>query len=296
MKSSLTLTCLLLVCSTAFVAPAEEGVERLVKPKLDVTVPLLPIEKSAAARLTRVPTARLWWNDDNRAVGVSLKGRDASDHTLHLAAQLPGLRILIVVAFSTNQLTDQCLAPFATHQQLSHLSIAGGQLTDNALDPLQSVPTLETLILHSDFTDNALPVVAQLPRLRYLDLTQCQITDSGATYLAEMVNLETLILNGTDVSNAGVASLANLKKLTHLFLGDTAVDDGAIEQLKGFEQLELLFLKGTRISADGVAELTAALPLTCEIKHDSGTFRGERVPRTALAPTPATQWQAAHKN
>ncbi len=279
MKYAIRFTALLLACLPSVALAAEGSGE----PDLTVTQPLTQIEKTSAAQLSRLHSVRLWWNDDNRIVCVSLKGTDANNRAVALSSHLPGLRALVLVALPQNHLTDNGLAPLASHSELQLLSISGDRLSDNALLHIQAISTLQVLVLNGNFTDAALEIISTLTNLRQLDLTQAHITDVGLTHLAKLTNLQTLILNGTHVGNDGVTSIVPLKRLTRLYLGDTDLNDNAVEQLKKLEQLELLFIKGTNITAEGVASLVPALPTTCSIIHDSGTYRGQRVPQTAMA-------------
>jgi hypothetical protein len=305
MKLATSIACLLLPLTVSLTAAQQNDDE----PDLTVTQPLTQVEKTSAARLTRLPSVRLWWNEHNRIVAASLKGADANDRAVALCGRLPGLRALSLAALPQNQLTNNGLAPLASHTELRALSIAGDRLGDEALLHVQSIPTLETVVLQGNFTDLALELVAVLPELSYLDLTQCRVTDTGVAHIAGVPNLETLILNGTQVSNDCLVSVAELKRLTELYLGDTALDDGAIDQLATMEQLTTLYLQRTRITQEGIRRLLTELPIPCRVIHDGGIDYGERdtnttiaraLPRSPAAPLPQsqphvpnTQWRAA---
>ena len=69
-----------LVGTVAAQPPAETKQE----PKIDQ--PLTASERSATAKLTRLRSARLWWNNGNRVIGASFKGDDANDHAVALAS------------------------------------------------------------------------------------------------------------------------------------------------------------------------------------------------------------------
>ena len=287
MNTMVQLALALAVC----MAPPAKADEEV--PDLKVTQPLLQLEKSSAVRLTRLSSARLWWNDDNRIVGISLKGRDANNYALSLASNMPGLRTLVIAAPHDNHLTNDGLAPIANVPGLWLLSITSDRLTDGALPPLQGNSTLRVLVLNGNFTDAALGTVVTFPNLKQLDLTQSLITDAGLAQLTQLPRIETLILNGTQITNAGLQQIVQLKTLKSLYLGDTTIDDNAIEQLAQMEQLELLFIRNTHISADGVARLLPSLLPACRIIHQSGTYRGERERDVAMAPSTPPQSRAA---
>ncbi|MGM0490287.1 MAG: hypothetical protein ACQESR_26470 [Planctomycetota bacterium] len=257
---------------------------------LSVSHPLYPVEKNSAARLTRFGGIHLSWNDQNRIVAASLNGTDATNHAVALTARLLGLRALSLAPLSRTDLTDDGLAPLASHPALRSLRISGDRLSDHALVHIRTISSLEILILHGNFTNATLETISVLPNLKHLDLTQSHVNDMGLAHLPRLPHLETLVLNETDITTDGLDSIAELKKLAHLYLGDTAMDDGAVEQLKNLVQLETLFIKRTNISAEGVGELLPALPPTCKIIHDGGTDRGQRDPQTAMVHAPLTHW------
>lgn len=256
--------------------------------KIEVRQPLTARERSAAARLTRRPTAQLWWNHDNRVVGASFKGADANDQTVALASQLPGLRSLVLVPFPDTPLTDSGLAPLAKLSDLELVSITGDHITDAGLAHLGQLRSLRALILHADITDAGLLYLADLPDLEQLDLSQSRVTDEGLVHLRNLPRLTTLILNGTRVTNQGVARIAEIKTITHLYLGMTDLDDSAVELLARMEQLSVLAIQDTRITPQGVAALIPALPDNCQIIHQSGRFRGIRASPIAMATIPSS--------
>jgi hypothetical protein len=255
--------------------------------KIEVRQPLTAGERAAAARLTRRPTAQLWWNPDNRVVGAAFKGADANDQTVALAGQLPGLRSLVLVPFPDTPLTDDGLAALAKLSDLELVSISGNHITDAGLAHLGRLSRLRALILHAAITDAGLPYLADLPDLEQLDLSQSRVTDEGLTQLRSLPRLTTLILNGTRVTNQGVARIAEIKTITHLYLGMTELDDSAVEWLATMEQLSVLAIQDTRITSQGIATLISVLPENCQIIHQSGRFRGTRTSPIAMATIPS---------
>jgi hypothetical protein len=257
--------------------------------------PLRASERSAAARLTRLRGARLWWNNENRVIGASFKGADANDHAIALASALPGLRTVVLVATPQSQLTDDGLAPLTTLPALELLSIYGNRTTDAALVHVGQMRKLRTLVLNCDVTDTGLETLSGLTNLEQLDLTQSKITDAGIVSVKNFVKLKTLILNGTRLTNESLSTIAELKTLENLYLGDTSIDDAAVASLKQMEQLQTLFLLDTPITARAVAELQPFLLETCTIIHQSGTCEGTRKSPLAMArvATQATIWRPA---
>ncbi|MCU0959900.1 MAG: hypothetical protein MUF48_07320 [Pirellulaceae bacterium] len=269
-----------------------------VQPIDDIQVdhPLTAAERAAAARLTRLPGARLSWNKKNRIVAVSLKGNDANDHALALASRLPGLRAVVVVAEPRSQLTNNGLAPLTALPDLELLSVTGDRVSDAALQHVGQLPKLRTLVLNTNITDAGLDMLAGLTRLEQLDLSQTRITDVGIANLTNYPNLHTLILNSTAITNEALETIAGLKTIQKLYLGNTAVDDGAIESLQQMEQLRLLFLLDTPITPAGIEQLQPFLSIEwCTIIHQSGKYQGTRRSPVAMRapPTQPARWRPA---
>jgi predicted negative regulator of RcsB-dependent stress response len=82
----------------------------------------------------------------------------------------------------------------------------------------------------SQVTDDDVAHLAQLPRLKHLNLTDTQVTDAGLKHLAGLKDLSGLTLDNTQVTDAGLVHLAGLKGLRHLNVYRTLVTDaGALE-------------------------------------------------------------------
>ena len=163
---SLPYLAIALLVSVAELAAAEDP------PQNTIREPLTAMERSATARLTRLHSARLWWNDDNRAMGASFKGSDANDASIRLVSRLPGLRTLVIVAPPENNLTDHGLAPLANLPNLELLSISGDRIGDEGLVHIQQLPKLRTLVLNCNVSDAGLEMICHLSNLEQLDLTQ----------------------------------------------------------------------------------------------------------------------------
>ena len=61
-----------------------------------------------------------------------------------------------------------------------------------------------------------LKVLADLPRLRRLDLSHAQVTDAGLKEIATLKSLFVLDLSGARMTDAGVSELTSLKQLRRL--------------------------------------------------------------------------------
>lgn len=81
-------------------------------------------------------------------------------------------------------------------------------------------------------SDEAMKVVAQMPRLLRLDLRQTAVTDEGLRNLSGHKELRALNLFGTKVSDAGVEYLGKLKSLREVYLTETAITAEGVSKLR----------------------------------------------------------------
>jgi hypothetical protein len=272
--------CAVTICLVSTVTAQQPGATKGVS-KIDQ--PLTPAERSATVRLTRLPGARLWWNNENRVIGASFKGDDANDDAIALASNLPGLQTMVLVATPQSRLTDDGLAPLTRLPNLELLSICGNRTSDAAMVHVAQMHKLRKLVLNCNLTDAGLETLTELTNVEHLDLTQSKVTDAGMIHVQRFAKLRTLILNGTQITNESLATLAELKTLEDLYLGNTSIDDAAVTSLKEMEQLQLLFLRDTHITAGAVADLQPSFLESCTIIHQSGTYQGTRKSPLAMA-------------
>ena len=119
-------------------------------------------------------------------------------------------------------------------------------------------------------SDRALGSIGSHPLLSNANLADTPVTDEGLSYLKN-ARLRTLNLRGTKVTSKGMRHLTDDyglgRYLRELDLSNTAIDDSAVAELTKLSALKKINLQGTKITADGVAQLKAAVP-ECDIKHD----------------------------
>lgn len=105
------------------------------------------------------------------------------------------------------------------------------------LECLNKLPTLDTLILaRTEFVDSDLNKLPSISRLKLLDLSDNKLTDAAAPLLVRLGSIETLALDGNPITDGAIADLV---------------------QLRG---LKAISLQRTSITADGVDQLSKALP------------------------------------
>ncbi len=127
---------------------------------------------------------------------------------------------------------------------LTELYLSGTNVTDAGLAALRAFPQLESFAIDGDGFDGAgLAVLADLPRLRTLDLSHC-----------------------TSFGDDEIRLLRPLTGLRDLTLYRTQVSDASLDVLAGLTALQELSLQSTRVTAEGAKALRSLLP-NCKIWH-----------------------------
>jgi hypothetical protein len=165
-----------------------------------------------------------------------------------------------------------CVALFAPAAELSEegvlerLTAAGGSVTRDA------GRVIRVDLSSSWVTDADLALVAALPGIEAIDLSQTKIsdmglehlkglssvrelnlhfaeyvTDSGIAHITGWKNLERLTLRGTKVTSRVFGYLALLPSLRRLDISGTEVTDSGFEELAELTELETLAIGGNRI-------------------------------------------------
>lgn len=97
------------------------------------------------------------------------------------------------------------------------------------------------------------------PAVVVLQMANPDVTDETLDNLADMTRLRELDLNDTAITDAGLVKLARLPALEALRLRNTAItDDGFREHLMPLESLRLLVLTGTNVTGATAREWKAA--------------------------------------
>lgn len=106
-------------------------------------------------------------------------------------------------------------------------------------------------------TDTDLAVLARLPNLRKIDLSETHITDLGLEQLKPLDNITDLNLYFCEhVTDGGVAHLKGWKKLQRLNLRGTKITDTSLEHLSTMTSLVALDVGFAMITNDGLAQLS----------------------------------------
>ncbi|QDT45260.1 Leucine Rich repeats (2 copies) [Gimesia alba] len=183
-------------------------------------------------------------------------------------------------------------APFIRYHRslfaiyLRHVPQSNPDEINELFDLLQSFPKLEQLYLESFAIDqNRAIAIAQLPKLKVLRLTDCQIEKSalasalhstGLTHLnladskfheAELEALnngptkETLVglgLSNCKITDQSASIISRLRNLETLVLDGTQITDQSLKILARLPKLKVLILDHTKVTDAGVAYLSSA--------------------------------------
>lgn len=124
-------------------------------------------------------------------------------------------------------------------------------------------PVRGVILVHQRVRD-ALPRLADLPRLLILNLSGSDADDQGLRHVGRLVELQSLNLDWTPVTDAGLEELTGLTQLHSLWLNETDVTDVGLIHLAKLKSLRRLYLEGTAVTAAGVEQLRQSLP-RCDI-------------------------------
>ena len=101
-------------------------------------------------------------------------------------------------------------------------------------------------------------IVIRLPRSR-------SAQDAAVLPLAQLPTLRFVELSGNQISDSNLQVLRELPRLEALFLDSTMVSDRSIDVLSELSTLRFLDVRRSRMTAEGVARLRTALPL-CKVQ------------------------------
>ncbi|MBK9143344.1 MAG: protein kinase [Candidatus Melainabacteria bacterium] len=157
---------------------------------------------------------------------------------------------------------------FAYLEQLQPLGLAMGELPQMDRSWLEfmsgNMKSLEVLYLsdNEQLEDDYLVYFKDLPRLRFLALSECSITDKGLEEIAAIKSLDTLKLDEIDgLTGDGLEYLIPLSSLHRLCLQEAGLSKQAFRHLARMKQLRVLDLEETGTTDDDLKTI-AGLPLT----------------------------------
>lgn len=173
--------------------------------------------------------ARSWPGGFPALVEVTLLSGSLSAEAAGGLAELP---VLAELSCFGERLAPGALAALSRSRSLRRLTLSSDALDDAGFLELAGSAVERLTVRASRLGDAALGVLAQLPRLEELHLTNLSIDDDGLAHLASATSLRALHLDGIPISNAGLRHLASCTALRTLRLAGTKVTSTGLAVLK----------------------------------------------------------------
>jgi len=136
--------------------------------------------------------------------------------------------------------------------------VCNSNFGDDDIACLADLPELfEVEIYRSPVTDAGLEHLEGLTNLKTLYLRKTLITDDGLERLKTLTNLEELMLDHSQITDAGLEHIKEFTNLKKLWLGETQITDAGLEHLQELSNLEQMCLERTQITDAGLEHLKA---------------------------------------
>jgi hypothetical protein len=172
----------------------------------------------------KAPLAKLLGRD---AVGgvrhVSLIGCQNPEELAAVLREASRLRSVDDLWLQGSHIDDACVEAISRIQGLETLFLAGSRPRVPSLRALRELPHLEVLSLRhtKGLTESILAEVAQLPRLKELELSLSDISDGGLRELARCPELRRLDISITEITPEGFKALVGCSTLRTLLVDHT---------------------------------------------------------------------------
>jgi len=161
-------------------------------------------------------------DSDSESMSVAARSRDWDEVIVVMRERrLPGLH-------ASGQMTDALLERISRLDHITALDLQGSKgVSDDGLRHLARLPRLTHLNLAGcDITDRGLDVLTRLPALETLVLAWTPMTDAGASHLASCEHLRSVNLGGTLSGDGAIRALAGKRQLRDFRSGNGVTDAG----------------------------------------------------------------------
>ena len=144
------------------------------------------------------------------------------------------------------------------------VSLRGAWITDSDLDVLATIPHLKALDLsQTHITDLGLERLKKLPDVTELNLYYAErVTDEGIAHLKGWKKLERLNLRGTKITDTALEHISGLISLVALDAGFAQITDSGLDRLTNLTHLRELAIGGNKLSDSGLQFLKSLPDLT----------------------------------
>lgn len=237
----------------------------------------IPVEFAEIVRGLLAAQAGLEFDLDGRLIGVDLAGerRSGGDQEISLALRLPHLKRFRIAGFGV---TPEGVKHLAKASNLEELALENTQIDDEALESLKTLPRLWSLNLRRSvkLTDQAVEILSEFPRLTHLYLLENQFSAEALAKLAQMNRLRLLDLRSCGAVNAALLNrLSAMERLAALRLRGYNVDDRCLQAVGKFLHLTSFTLEESPAGNAGLAaleklELESLTLFRCNAINDAG--------------------------
>ncbi|HUP39674.1 MAG TPA: hypothetical protein VM115_06110 [Vicinamibacterales bacterium] len=205
---------------------------------------------------------------------LNVGGTKISGAALHVLKYLPSLKRLSFYGTQRRN-AGVCWAPVMTDMELDTIALLAGLEELNIGDgvglgaPKPAVLGPATgeaecrITGGTRITDVGVAKLANLKKLRSLNLSGSVVSVSALKTLGELPNLERLSLwNAGGITDGSPAAFGSLQSVTSLDLSNTGVGDRTLLALAKLPRLHRLYVSDTAVTAEGIAAFTQQRPST----------------------------------
>jgi hypothetical protein len=180
-------------------------------------------------------------------------------------------------------------------RRVIRVTIQSADLGEDDLVVLADLPYLKYLNLSGPaITDASLEHVKNLKQLRCLKLIDSKVSDAGLRCVSKLENLDGLYLSGTQFTDAGISYLCSLTKIDELYLDGTNVTGACLQDLAAIKSLRVLRLDNTQVCGEGLVHLAQMPKLEMVIMRNTPISDAD-LPYLQQVPSRVSLWLARTK-
>jgi Leucine-rich repeat (LRR) protein len=159
--------------------------------------------------------------------------------------------------------------------QVDALTIRSEIVDDAGLEHLSELRGVRCLTINCPrVTDKCLPLVASIPQLQYLDLSDTKITGTTLRALCRATPPFGLILRRVPITTETLDNLLTCTALTHLDLSNSHISDNESALFGALPHLQVLLLNDTKVGDNTMRSLAAAQLVVLSLAYTRVTDAG----------------------
>ncbi len=194
--------------------------------------------------------------------------------------QLKRFKTLTRITLYGAPLGDDGIKILSEMSQLEELQLDGCKLTADRLKMLTRLKNIKKLGLRStEITEADLPILKAFEKLEHLELgVNLKLTDKAGPAIAELKKLKYLDLHLTKVEDEGLKSIAKMTHLRGLYIMNTKATGAGLKTLGALTELERFQIDGHGVNSEtlpAVLGMKKLRYLTLNIAHADKTAAGD---------------------